>query len=90
MATHKSAIKKHRRDEKLRMVNKMNRSKMKTRVKTFLKNLGNNQLAEAKAIFPDLISRIDKTIGKGTIHKNSGARYKSRLFLRARKAGLEV
>jgi small subunit ribosomal protein S20 len=88
MANHKSAIKKNVRDEKRRMVNKMNRSKMKNLIKSFLKKLEGTEVEEAKALFPQVISRIDHTIRKGTIHINSGSRYKSRLTLRARKAGL--
>lgn len=90
MANHKSAIKQYIRDEKRRMINKMNRTKMKSRIKAFMKKLDAGQTEEAKALFPQVISRIDTTIRKGTIHKNTGARYKSRLTLRARKAGLEV
>jgi small subunit ribosomal protein S20 len=90
MANHKSATKKYMRDEKRRMVNKMNRTKMKNRIKVFMKKLDDDQTEEAKALFPRVISRIDTTIRKGTIHKKTGARYKSRITLRARKAGLEV
>jgi small subunit ribosomal protein S20 len=90
MANHKSAIKKYIRDEKRRMVNKVNRSKMKNRIKLFLKKLDDGQMEEAKTLFPRVISRIDTTIRKGTIHRNTGARYKSRLTQRARKAGLTV
>jgi small subunit ribosomal protein S20 len=90
MANHKSAIKKFVRDEQRRMVNRMNRTKMKNRIKAFMKKLDSGQTEEAKALFPGVISRIDTTIRKGIIHKNTGARYKSRLTLRARKAGLEV
>lgn len=90
MANHKSAIKKYIRDEKHRVVNKMNRSKMKNRIKSLLKKLETGQLEEAKVLFPQVMSRIDKTIRKGTIHKKTGSRYKSRITLRARKAGIEV
>jgi small subunit ribosomal protein S20 len=90
MANHKSAIKKYIRDEKRRMINKMNRTKMKNRIKAFMKKLEDGQAEEAKALFPRVISRIDTTIRKGTIHKKTGARIKSRITLRARKAGLEV
>ena len=90
MANHKSAIKKTTRDEQRRMVNRMNRSKMKNRIKSFIKKLDAGQLEEAKTLFPQVLSRIDKSITKGTIHKNTGSRYKSRLTLRARKAGLQL
>ena len=90
MANHKSALKKHYRDEKRRVINKMNRSKMKNRVKSFIKKLDTGELEEAKTLFPQVMSRIDKTITKGTLHKKTGSRYKSRITLRARKAGLQV
>lgn len=90
MASHKSAIKKYLRDEKRRVINKMIRSKMKNRIKLFIKKLNVGQLEEAKALFSPMISRIDKTVSRGTIHKRTGARLKSRVTLRARKAGLEV
>jgi len=90
MSNHISALKKHYRDEKRRMINKMNRSKMKSRIKLFIKKLEAGELEEAKALYPQVISRIDKSKSKGTIHKKTGARYKSRLTIRARKAGLQI
>jgi small subunit ribosomal protein S20 len=90
MANHKSAIKQYIRDEKKRIINKMNRSKMKSKIKLLIKQLNEKQLDKAKELFPAVLSIIDKTIRKGTIHLKTGSRYKSRLTLRARKAGLEV
>ncbi len=90
MATHKSAVKKHLRDEKKRLINKMNRSKMRNRIKLLNKKLNAEELEEAKTLFPKVISIIDKTVIKGTIHKNTGSRYKSRITARVRKAGVEV
>jgi len=72
------------------MINRVRRSKMKTKIKSFLKEISGNQLDQAKSTFPLMIATIDKTIRKGTIHKKTGARYKSRLSIRARKAGLQV
>ena len=90
MANHKSALKKYLRDEKKRLVNRMNRSKMKNKIKTLLKNLNAGELEEAKTVFPQVISRIDKKVTKGTIHKKTASRYKSRLTLRMKKAGIEL
>jgi len=90
MANHKSAIKTHLREEKRRMVNKMNRTKMRNRVKALNKKLDAGELDEAKALFPKIMSVIDRTVIKGTIHKKTGSRYKSRLTLRVRKAGVEI
>jgi len=90
MANHKSAIKKYVRDEKKNAINRMNRSKMKTKIKLFLKYLSTKQNEKAMELFPAVISVIDKTIRKGTIHLKTGSRYKSRLTLHARKVGLAV
>ncbi len=90
MAKHKSALKKYLRDEKVRLVNRMNRSKMKNRIKLFIKKLGVGDNEAAKAMYPEMISRIDKSVTKGTIHKKTGSRYKSRLTLRLKKAGVAV
>ena len=90
MANHKSAVKKHLRDEKKRVINKMNRSKMRNRIKSLNKSLTAGNLDEAKTLFPKVLGIIDKTIIKGTIHKKTGSRYKSRLTLKVRKAGIEI
>lgn len=79
MANHKSAIKKYRRDEKKRLINKMNRTKMRNKIKAFRKTVETGEGEEAKKMFPQVISIIDKTVSKGTIKKTTGSRYKSRL-----------
>jgi small subunit ribosomal protein S20 len=79
MAEHKAAIKKHKQDEKKRMINKMNRTKMKNQIKLLRKKVDDGEMDEAKKILPNVISIIDKTVSKGTIHPRTGARYKSRL-----------
>ena len=80
MANHESAVKKHRQDEKKRMVNRSNRSKMKNRIKTLKKTIDAGSRDEAAKMLPGTLAIIDKTIRKGTIHKNTGSRYKSRLL----------
>jgi len=90
MANHKSALKKHRRDQKKRMINKINRSKMRNKIKLLKRELAANKLDEAKALFPNVMSIIDKTIIKGTLHKKTGSRYKSRLSLLMRRSGVEI
>lgn len=72
------------------MINKMNRSKMRNRIKLLNKKLTAGEAEEVKALFPRVMSIIDKTVIKGTIHKKTGSRYKSRLTLRVRKAGVEL
>lgn len=79
MANHKSALKKYRRDEKKRMINRMNRTKMRNKIKMFKRKIEAGEVEEAKQRFPGLVSIIDKTVSKGTIHRNTGSRTKSRL-----------
>jgi small subunit ribosomal protein S20 len=80
MANHASAVKKHRQDEKKRMVNRANRSKMKNKIKALRKKVGAGQKDEAAKMLPATIAVIDMTVRKGTIHRNTGSRYKSRLY----------
>lgn len=79
MANHKSAIKKYRRDEKKRLINKGNRTKMRNLIKNLRKHVEAGEMEDAKALLPKVISTIDRTVSKGTIHRQTGARYKSRL-----------
>ncbi|MCX6584397.1 MAG: 30S ribosomal protein S20 [Candidatus Aminicenantes bacterium] len=90
MANHKSAIKKNLRDEKKNLINRMNRSKMRNRIKLLNKKLEAAEGDAVKALFPTVMSIIDKTVNKGTIHKKTASRYKSRVTLRLRKAGIQV
>jgi small subunit ribosomal protein S20 len=42
---------------------------------------------QAKDAFGSTVSMIDKAVKKGVIHKNTAARYKSRLSKRVRAVG---
>lgn len=79
MANLKSAIKKVRSDEKKRMANKRNRSRMRTAIKKIKAQITSGNIDEAKKVYPQIVSIIDKTVTKGIIHRNTGARYKSRI-----------
>ena len=68
----------------------MNRSKMKNKIKTFRASIKAGELEQAQKMFPDVIASIDKTVSKGTIHKNTGARYKSRLSLLMKKSSVKA
>jgi len=79
MANHDSAVKKHRQDEKKRLINRINRSKMKNKIKALKKKVAGGQKEDAAKMLPEAIAVIDMTVRKGTIHRNTGSRYKSRL-----------
>jgi small subunit ribosomal protein S20 len=76
MPHYKSAFKRLRQQEKRRLYNKANRSKMRT----FIKKV---RMAESKdealKRLHEAYSVIDKMAKKGIIHKNNAARKKARL-----------
>lgn len=90
MANHKSAIKKYKRDLKKRVINKMNRTKMRNRIKLLRKTVEAKELDKAKEMYADVISIIDHSVTKGIIHKKTGSRYKSRITHYLRKSSVNV
>ncbi len=89
MAIHKSAIRQHRRDEKKRLINKMKKTKMRTKIKQLRKIVSSGNIEEAKKVYPEVVSTIDQTVVKGAIQKKTGSRYKSRLSLLVNKASVK-
>jgi small subunit ribosomal protein S20 len=79
MAHHKSAIRQERRSIRRGAVNKQNKSGLRSQVKKVREAIEDKNPEEARKLLPSTFSMIDKTIKKGTIHANKGARYKSRL-----------
>lgn len=79
---HKSALKAHRHSEKRRLINKSNKTRLRTVLKSIRTKVDAGQLDDAKAALPQLYSMLDKMIQKGVVRKNAVARYKSRLTVR--------
>lgn len=82
MATHASALKAHRQSLKNRARNRQFRSRLRSALKNVRSAIAANQLDKAKAALSETTSLIDRMAGKGVIHKNAAARYKSRLQAR--------
>lgn len=82
MANHFSALKRARQTEKRTIVNRSNTSRLRTQLRRFREALaaGNRQAAEQE--FRETVAAMDKAVHKGTIHKNTASRYKSRLSAR--------
>ncbi|ACI19239.1 30S ribosomal protein S20 [Dictyoglomus thermophilum] len=80
MANTKSAIKRIKISERNRIRNRIRLGKIKFYTKQFLKLLEENKIEEAKKVLPEVISAIDKAAQKGTLHKNTAARKKSKLM----------
>jgi len=85
MPNHKSAEKRVRQNERRRVVNRSNRSRLRTAVKELrsaLEKGGKN----ATELLPTTVSEIDKAVQKGVLHRNAAARHKSRLTARVNHA----
>ena len=76
MANHKSAKKRIKTNEKRRVRNKASISSLKTLTK---KLYDPKEKENAEVNLKETISFIDKTISKGRLHRNTGARKKSAL-----------
>lgn len=79
MANHPSAVKRHRQSQQRRLVNQMNRHKLKTQMKKLKTVIAAGKGADAKTLLPQTFSLIDKSVQKGVIKENTARRYKSRL-----------
>jgi len=79
LANIKSALKRIKVAEFKTRRNKMIISSLKTSIKKFEESVKAGNLEEAQNLYRKAISLIDKAAAKGTIHKNTAARKKSRL-----------
>ncbi len=77
MPNHKSSEKRVRQTEKRNAVNRGNRGKVRTQIKKMRSALEGG--TGAQELLNPTISIIDKAVNKGILHKNTAARYKSRL-----------
>lgn len=79
MANHKSAEKRVRQTTKRNEINRSNRSKLRTQIKSLRSALSSGDKNKSTELLNPTVSLIDKAVNKGLIHKNTAARYKSRL-----------
>ena len=79
MANHKSAIKRHKQSQVRRMRNRINKTKMSTVIRRVEEALVAGVEDAAQEALKIAIPVIQKTAGKGTIHKKTASRKISRL-----------
>ena len=79
MAHHKSAKKRIRQTIKRTARNRSLRSSMRTAIKQYRTLLEQGDAGVATEAFPKIQKTIDKMVTKGILHRNTAARYKSRL-----------
>lgn len=82
MATHKSAIKRHKQSLKRAERNKAAKSSIKTYIKRVHSAIEKKEVDTANTLLRQAIHLINKTASKGIIHKNNASRKISRLTKR--------
>ena len=85
MANHFSAVKRARQTTKRTDENRANTTRLRTALRKLRQALETGDAKQAKEVFGNTVSMIDKAVKKGIIHKNTGSRYKSRLSARVAK-----
>ena len=86
MPNHKSAEKRVRQSERRRLINRNNRTKLRTSIKKLRVALEGGDAQAAGGLLPITVSEIDKAVKKGALHRNAAARHKSRLTSRVTQA----
>lgn len=79
MAKSKTPAKRARRAEANRLRNKAQKSRLHTEIKKYEAALKSSDGDAARESLQQVTSLIDKSAGKGILHKNTAARRKSRL-----------
>ena len=86
MASSNSSKKRIRQNAKRRARNRWRKAQVKETVRTFDESLRTGDIDAAKDQLKVVYRQLDKIAGKGTIHKNTAARRKSRLAKRLEAA----
>lgn len=87
MARHKSAIRQHRRSLRRKSVNTRNKSALRTEMRRIRESIADNDREASAKLLPGLFRAIDTAVKKGSIKKNTGSRYKSRLSRQVAQLG---
>lgn len=86
MANIKSALKRIKVARFKTQRNRIVISSLKTSIRKFESSVKAGNVDEAKALYNKVVSLIDKATAKGTLHRNTAARKKSRLLTKLKAA----
>ena len=86
MANHVSALKRARQTVTRTEVNRANRSRVRTSLRTLREAIAKGDVEDAQTV-PRHRSALDKSVQKGVLHSNTVSRYKSRLNARLKRWG---
>lgn len=79
----KSGLKRRRQNEVRRLRNRAVRTRVRGAIKELRAAITTSDVALVKELLPRTVSVIDAGVRKGVFHKNSAARFKSRLTVQA-------
>jgi small subunit ribosomal protein S20 len=82
MANHVSSLKRARQTVTRTLVNRANRSQIRTSLRSLREALTNGDVKVAQEQYRATVSALDKSVQKGILHDNTASRYKSRLNAR--------
>ena len=82
MANHYSALKRVSQTRKRTAVNRRNKGVLRASLRSFRQTLAAKDEENARQKISQTLSRIDKAVQKGILHKNTAGRIKSRLMVR--------
>lgn len=82
MANHVSALKRARQTERRTEVNRANRSRVRTSLRSLREALAKGDQKAAGEQYRATVSLLDKSVQKGVFHSNTVSRYKNRLNAR--------
>jgi small subunit ribosomal protein S20 len=86
VANSASARKRIKQNERDRGRNRARKSVLKTETRKFLDLLHKGELQQAQSAFARVQKQLDQVAAKGTLHRNTAARRKSRLAKRLNDA----
>jgi small subunit ribosomal protein S20 len=79
MASHASALKKNRQDQKRRVRNRAHASRLRTQLKKMSQALQAGDATAATGLMKETVALVDRTAKHRVIHRNAASRTKSRL-----------
>ncbi|MGB7984122.1 MAG: 30S ribosomal protein S20 [Terracidiphilus sp.] len=82
MANHVSSLKRARQTVTRTAVNRANRSRVRSSLRTLREALTLGDVKVAQEQYRSTVSTLDKSVQKGILHDNTASRYKSRLNAR--------
>lgn len=88
MANLASAKKRIKQNEQNRTRNRVRKSVIKTETRKFLEAVHGGDVSAAQQMLASVTKKLDQVAAKGTLHKNTASRRKSRLARRLNALGV--